>query len=246
MGIGTLIAEVPPGTDLEKLLSLVESVRDYADAVTLPDAPLAKPMISTIVAATVLRVRLDYNVIPHIRVADYNAMALRQAVLGLNSIGVSAALFTRGDPAPSTPLCYPSAEEALKALFASIGGFDIEFSVGALISLRKPLSLIERRLNEPFSFYYILRASRDTLDKLAKVYWLARSRGKRVYAYVIVANRQRIASARALLSNQPVIALDELTDIMNHLRNSVDGFVVSAPLSKSDLKEALKLARRLI
>lgn len=234
-----VIIELPPSTRIRKLIDYVETIKNDIDAISLPDAPLGIPVISTTVLATILVRETGVEVIPHIRVSDYNRISLLQTLRGLAAIGVRRVLFTRGDIVEGVTECYKSAEEALRDI---PGKEDLGLEYGALISLRKPLDKIIQRLKEGFDFYYLLRVTSND-EKLAQVADIATSIGKKLYAYVIVVDSLRKEELPRALQGQPLVPVSTLKDLLVSTMSYVDGYVVSSPLSKKTLLQAVKKTR---
>ncbi len=221
-----LIAELEPLQNKEKLEARLRALIPHFDVIDIPEAPLGNPSVSSALLAVYIWSKYGIKVIPHIKVTDVNSLALINIVNGLATIGIEEVVVLKGDP----PRIGSTVEDVT---VESVPDFVKKYSkniprLGALISLRYPRNLIERRLNKPFAFYYILRPIVD-LDKLAWLSREARRNGKRLYAYIIVMSEKNKPILQSLLGDQPVYETKEAITIMERLSSLVDGFIVSSP-----------------
>ena len=100
-----------------------------------------------------------------------------------------------------------------------------------------------RDLREISTSTLCLDFSEENLDKFAKVSEKAKSLGRKLYPYVIVATERNID----LLSKigQPYVTLDRLELFLTKIKHLVNGIIVSCPKDRRGLIKALHAAKRI-
>ena len=190
-----LIVEYDPPRDRRLLEEGARELASAYDWIDVPDAPLGKPNYNSPVIAAYLAAR-GIRVVAHLRVQDYNVIAFKTITKTLGSLGVERIVFLRGDPPQQgAPVEQVSPEEAVAYALRRPEAPE----PGLLLSLRKPLDEIRRRLRAGARFYYVLNHDwgGGTLEKLAAVVEEAHSMGARVYVYLVVP-RDGVPGAQAL------------------------------------------------
>lgn len=234
-----LIAELEPLQSREKLEARLRALIPYFDVIDIPEAPLGNPSASSALLAVYIWSKYGVQVIPHIKVTDVNSLALINIVSGLAVVGIEEVVVLRGDPPRIGSTVEDVSVEGVLDLVKKYSKGTPR--LGALISLRYPRSLIGKRLNKPFSFYFVLRPAVD-LDKLVWLSREARRKGKKLYAYIIVMGEKNKSTLRSLLGSQPVYEVREAIAVIERLSGLVDGFIVSSP---GDVDAMVSVAQRL-
>jgi len=232
-----VLAETVAGSRAE-LDSFVEATRMFIDCYDLPEAPLGSPAPSSLALAVYLAVRYGVCAVPHIRLHDVNALALLSQIKALDFLGVNRVLLTMGDkPSIGKPVGDLDTEAAVELVKKrGFGG-----RVAVIISLKYSMRDIARRLESSADDYYVIRAEPRNLNVLREVYGIAKSRGKRVYVYTLVATPKNAQLFDKL--NQPHVKLGELPSFLSKIREYCDGVIISSPLDREAQIEALKIAR---
>jgi len=239
-----IIAELEPSRNREKLLAYLKRLAANVDAIDIPEVPMGKPIASAaVLAAHFKAIHGSIEFIPHLRVIDANRVGLLSTLGGLYVAQVREAVLLRGDdPVEGVKVEDVGVEEA--AALAKQRLKQRTPKLGAMLSMRYPLSLIERRLHAPLDFYLILR-SLYSYEKLVEVSKLARKLGKKIYAYVILASERNFTLLREMLGDQPIYRVEEVEDVVEKLMHLVDGVILSSPGDRDAIVEAAqRLYRR--
>ncbi len=144
----------------------------------MPDQPLGKRFHAATVAAYAAAIVGGARLVPHVRTVDYAPHALKATVKTLALLGVSMIVLLRGDPLGWEK--GPSPEEALALLR---GYRERGLRLGLIVSLRKPVEVIEERLQLEPDFLLALNLTWDTLDRLR---YVAAERGFEAYPYIVL------------------------------------------------------------
>ena len=236
-----ILGELEPSKNGEKLAKRVEKLIPVVDAIDIPEAPMGKPIAHAAILASYIKARYGIDTVPHIRVIDVNTVGLLSILGGLKATGIGEAVLLRGDaPIVGSEVRDLSVETAAEIAVEKLGRNP---QLGAMISLRYPLEAITDRLNAPLSFYLILRPG-YSLEKLRQVSRLARSLGKQLYAYVIVASNKNYNKLKNMLIGQPVYSVGEATRFVEKIRDLVDGILVSSPGDVDAISEAARQIKR--
>lgn len=232
-----IIAEVTPGR-VHGLRGYFPEVVELADAVDIPESPLGVPHPNSVATAAYLKAKYGCEVIPHVRLADLNKVSLLSLAYAAKAFGAYGLVILRGEG--RAPDWIGSSEEAALIIKGTKGLKDLR--LGAILSLRHPPDKIVKRVEGPFNFFLATRLDLRNPEGQEESLRHARSLGKEVYPYVIVAtkdNREVISYVK-----QPFITEGELRDAVERLEGLVDGVVVSVPHDREGLKRCLrKLAR---
>lgn len=224
-----LIAELNPSRDPARLVEVAERLSQVFDWIDVPDAPLGKPNYNSPVISTFLACR-GFRVIAHLRVADVNTIALKTITKTIGSLGVNRIVYLRGDPPQQgNPVFDFTPEEAV--YYARTRPEAPE--PGLLLSLRKSLGEIMKRLSVPAGFYFLLnldwgtQSNRRVLEEVSEI---ARGAGKKLYAYLIVPGE---------MCGSPAV----LRGLVSPAAGLIDGVVVSAPQSMECIISAGRVLR---
>ncbi len=220
------------------LQGYVPDVIELADAIDIPESPLGIPHPNSVATAAYLKARYGCEVIPHVRLTDLNKVSLLSLAYAAKAFDVYGLVILRGEG--HVPDWVSSSEEAALIIKGTKGLRDLR--LGAILSLRHPPDKIVKRVEGPFSFFLATRLDLRNPEEQEKSLRHARSLGKEVYPYVIVATKDN----RDVISyvKQPFITEGELRDVIERLEGLVDGVVVSVPHDREGLKRCLrKLAR---
>lgn len=156
--------EVEPFKSKRDLEWIAEVIGTKADLVDIPDLPLGKRLSSPVAAAYLAAVIGPGRVIAHVRTVDHSIHAIKGIAKTLLSLGVYRLVLLRGDPLGAET--GPSPEEAFRVLapYRERG-----LKLGFIISLRKPMEVIEERLNLDPDFVLVLNLTRERLEILGEV-----------------------------------------------------------------------------
>jgi len=173
-----LAAELEPVGSLGELRRAVEDLAGVADLIDVPDQPLGRRFHAATVSAYAASIVGGERVIPHVRTVDYAPHALKAVAKTLSLLGVRMVVLLRGDPLGWER--GPSPEEAMALLK---GYRERGLRLGFIISLRKPVNVIEERLQLEPDFLLALNLTWETLDRLR---YVAAERGFPVYPYIVL------------------------------------------------------------
>ena len=236
-----LVAELVNARSREELIRRASALISVFDAIDVPDSPLGKPSIHSVTAAIILSEALGAEVIAHVRVIDYNRLALESLLRTLRMSKVSRLVFLRGDPPKgSTVLRDYSPEEALLRARRVLPGARL----GLLLSLRKSFGEIMERIRLAPDFVLVLNLSRERVGLLERVAGEARKAGVRLYPYIIV-ETEKNRDVLAGIGQPRVRSGRDLVDLIESIRGLVDGVLLSCPLDYERLVEvASRIARK--
>ncbi|MCE4613445.1 MAG: hypothetical protein F7C07_06405 [Desulfurococcales archaeon] len=236
-----LIAELVDARSREELIRKAETLLTVFDAIDIPDSPLGKPSIHSVTASLILSEALGADVIAHIRVIDYNRLAIESLLKTLRMSRIARLVFLRGDPPRgSTALSDYSPEEALLKARKALPGARL----GLLLSLRKSLEEILERMRLAPDFMLVLNLSSENIGFLERVAGEAKRVGVKLYPYIIVESEKN----RDLLAGigQPRVRSGEsLEGLVESIEGLVDGVLLSCPLDYEHLVGvASRIARK--
>ncbi len=97
---GVFLMEVDPprGADLENLIKRVEPYIENVQALTVSDSPMARPRMSPISTARLLKDRLGKEVVVHYTCRDRNIIGMQSDLLGAHALGLENFIALGGDP----------------------------------------------------------------------------------------------------------------------------------------------------
>lgn len=232
-------AEVEPSRSRARVLSVARSVRGLVDVVNVPEAPLGKPSAHAVAVAYVAGREAFAESVANLRLLDVNANALISLVGAAELLGLRGVVLLRGDPPRhGRPVRELSTEEAARLLKRR----GVGVQVGAILSLAKPPEEQAKRLSQPIDLFLATRLWNPR--QLEGPVQEARRRGKKVIPYIVVAEADNKKLLYEMLQgHQPVYEPADVPCVAKSLIGLVDGVLVSAPLSKKTLVEALKALR---
>ncbi len=142
---------IDPGRTLQAAFRLKEA---GVDAINIADSPLARPRMSPVALAHLIRETVGIDVILHLSCRDRNLIGLQSELIGAHALGIRTILAVTGDPPVMGD--YPDAT----------GVFDVD-SIGLvhLIDLlNKGMDLTGRPTGEPTSFTVGVGANPAAVD----------------------------------------------------------------------------------
>lgn len=227
-----LIAELDPVAALDAgMAAQAAGLYDWLD---VPDSPMGKPSVNSLLASCMLSGVNDGRVIAHLRVQDINLLAFKSTVKTLRATGIRRLVLLQGDrPYRGSSLGDVSVDEAVRYVRRQVPGLE----VGVLVSARKSRGEIEKRLDLEPDFILLLNYRSGGLEWIAGE---ARRRGIKVYPYLVVETRRN----RELLSRvrrESIVGLEDLPSTVRMLSDLVDGVLVSSPGDFMGLLEAGRL-----
>ncbi len=208
-----LIAELDPPRDPSLLLSMAKRLSSLYNWLDIPDAPLGKPNYSSPVIAAFLAA-YNFNVIAHLRTRDVNTIALKTITKTLGSLGVKRLVYLKGDPPQQgSEVNDFTPEQAV--LYARTRPEAPE--PGLLLSLRKSLNEIEKRIKIPAGFYLVLNYD-----------WISNSQDK-----LLIELRRMIDDRKiyvyAIVRGKCEDHLNIIKKKINMIKNVTDGILISSP-----------------
>ncbi|HIP65532.1 MAG TPA: hypothetical protein EYH08_03285 [Pyrodictium sp.] len=230
--------ELEPTTRREKLEERLEKIKAYrVDALDIPDAPLGVPKAFAPLIACYIQATYKIKAIPHLRLLDVNTNALLNVVGGLLLCGIDSFVILRGDrPKYGNPVEELNTDDALQVVRGKYGD---RVNIGCLVSLRKNVDEIIKRIEKDYDFFLLLRAFGENLEKI-KVLRRVRTDAKLV-AYVIVCENENCRRLRDLLEGQPIVNVEHLHAHLDRLIEYVDGILLSSPGSLDTIVKTLEL-----
>ncbi len=134
----------PTGIDYASLMAGIESLkRSGADAVNVPDNPMATPRMNPVSFAHLIKERVGLSVILHLTCRDRNILALQSELLGAAALDVDAILALTGDPSPAGP--FPRA--------TSVFDVDSEGLIKIIASMNRGEDIAEKQMGYPTGFF---------------------------------------------------------------------------------------------
>jgi hypothetical protein len=236
-----LLVELAP---MRRYRELVMALQEHVTGFDVPEAPMGVPRPSSVVVSALIKRALgdSVKVFAHVRLGDVNPVGLASLVLGAEVAGIDGVLLTTGDkPAYGEFVRQITTEDAVDFLRRVVG---VKVSLGAVISLRYGVEAIYSRLERPFSFYHVLRASRENVELLKAVSKRARELNKRLYAYLLVATERNRGLVESL--RQPFVNLESVEEEALLFKDLVDGLIVSCPNDREGLIEATRALGRVV
>ncbi|MEB3860488.1 MAG: methylenetetrahydrofolate reductase [Desulfurococcales archaeon] len=235
-----LIAELGSVRSRGELLEKASMLLGVFDYIDVPDSPLGKPSIHSLTAALILSEALNANVIAHVRVVDYNKLALDSMMKTVRLSRIKRLVLLRGDPpVGSTVVGDYSVEGAMARARKLIPGVE----VGLLLSLRKSFEEIMERVRLSPDFMLVLNLSIDRVGLLEAVAGEARRRGIRLYPYIIL-ETERNRDILARVSQPKIRGLRELEELVSSIEGLVEGVLLSCPQDYGRLVEAASRVER--
>ena len=230
--------ELEPTTRREKLERRLEKIKAYkVDALDIPDAPLGTPKASAPLMACYIQTVHKIKVVPHIRLLDINANALLNIVGGLLLCGIDSLVILQGDrPKYGNPVGELNTDDALQIIRSK---YSDRVNVGCLVSLRKDVSNIVKRVEKDYDFFLLMRAVGENLEKI-KMMRRIRNDAKLI-AYVIVCEGEDCKRLKSMLEGQPIVNVEHIGEHLNSLVEHVDGILVSSPGSIDTIVRVLEL-----
>ncbi len=227
-----LIAELDPMAALDAgMAAQAASLYDWLD---VPDSPMGKPSVNSLLASCRLAGVNGGRVIAHLRVQDVNLLAFKSTVKTLRVTGIRRLVLLQGDrPYRGSSVRDISVEEAVRYVRRQAPGLE----VGVLVSARKNRGEIEERLGLEPDFILLLNYQSGGLEWIAGE---ARRMGIRVYPYLVVetpGNKGLLARVR----RESIVGLQDLPATVRALASLVDGVLVSSPGDFRGLLEAGRL-----
>ncbi len=183
----------PAGTDYSALMAGIESLRrNGADAVNVPDNPMASPRMNPVSFAHLVKERVGLSVILHLTCRDRNILGLQSELLGAAALDVDAILALTGDPSPAGP--HPRA--------TSVFDVDSEGLIKIIASMNRGEDIAANQIGYPTGFL-IGAAANPTAQDLPKE---------------IEKLKRKVAAGANFFQTQPVYDLDALTSFLGQIK----------------------------
>ncbi len=230
-----IYGELEPARDKDIIIRRVEELSLRFRRVDIPDVPLGKPSISSPVLSLYIHSTFKIPVIAHIRTKDHNVVSLKSIIKTLVYFGVKDQLYLKGDIPQQGDFCNDSwnPEDAVDY------GEKYNVKTGLLLSLRKPLELIQKRLSVRASYYYLTRIEdkESILEKVSKIVNIASNQGSKLASYIVIGgklNKEYLARYQI-----PFVELENVPRLLDKLeRMNIERFIISSPGGYPHLMEA--------
>jgi methionine synthase I (cobalamin-dependent)/5,10-methylenetetrahydrofolate reductase len=148
----------PAGIDYSSLMAGIESLkRSGADAINVPDNPMASPRMNPASFAHLVKERVGLSVILHLTCRDRNILGLQSELLGAAALDVDAILALTGDPSPAGP--FPKA--------TSVFDVDSEGLIKVIASMNRGENIAAKQIGYPTAFL-IAAAANPMSENLSK------------------------------------------------------------------------------
>ncbi len=175
----------PAGTGYSSLLAGIDSLkRNGADAINVPDNPMASPRMNPVSFAHLIKERVGLSVILHLTCRDRNILGLQSELLGAAALDVDAILALTGDPSPAGP--FPRA--------TSVFDVNSEGLIEIIARMNRGEDIAAKQLGSPTDFL-IGAAANPTADDLP------REMGKL---------KRKAAAGANFIQTQPIYDVDAL------------------------------------
>lgn len=148
----------PAGTGYSALMAGIDSLkRNGADAINVPDNPMASPRMNPVSFAHLIKERVGLCVILHLTCRDRNILGLQSELLGAAALDVDAILALTGDPSPAGP--FPRA--------TSVFDVNSEGLIEIIARMNRGEDIAAKRIGYPTDFL-IGAAANPTADDLPR------------------------------------------------------------------------------
>ncbi len=234
-----VIAEIEPTRAYEKLIRFINTVKDFADWVDVPEAPLGKSRALSLAVSIVVQKDFGVPAIAHVRVQDHNRIGLRN-ILGATRIGnIKRVVLLRGDPVETERCNSRSPEETIKDLREE----NPNAEAGLLLSVRRDPKEIIRRLRSGADFYLVLnsRGPRDLRPYISE----AEKLGSKLIPYILVETSKNFKLLASSLPGAPRFKISDLKEVIEKYSTLVGSVLISVPGDLEGMKEALRIAKRI-
>ncbi len=191
----TFLMEVDPprGADIEAFIKKIKPYSDGIFALTVSDSPMARPRMSPIAVARLLKERLGKEVVVHYTCRDRNIIGIQSDLLGADALGLENFIALSGDPPsigdyPFATGVYDLTSEGLVELMSALNhGVDFlgnpisaktHFFIGVGMSVsgdpERMLKNVLRKIKKGAHFVvtqpvYDVKAARQVFEKLKDV-----------------------------------------------------------------------------
>jgi len=186
----------PAGTDYSSLMAGIDSLkRNGADAINVPDNPMASPRMNPVSFAHLIKERIGLSVVLHLTCRDRNILGLQSELLGAAALDVDAILALTGDPSPAGPS--PRA--------TSVFDVDSEGLIEIIARMNRGVDIAEKQMGCPTAFLIGAAANPTAED-------LPRETDKL---------RRKVAAGANFIQTQPIYdlnVLESFLELMQDLR----------------------------
>ncbi len=184
----------PAGIDYSSLIVGIDSLkRSGADAINVPDNPMASPRMNPVSFAHLIRERVGLSVILHLTCRDRNILGLQSELLGAAALDVDAILALTGDPSPTGP--FPRA--------TSVFDVDSEGLIKIIAGMNRGESLARKHATYPTAFL-IGAAVNPMAEDLTKE---------------IEKLRRKVAAGANFIQTQPIYDFNRLSSFLDQTRD---------------------------
>ena len=183
----------PAGIDYSSLMAGIESLkRSGADAINVPDNPMATPRMNPVPFAHLVKERVGLSVILHLTCRDRNILGLQSELLGAAALDIDAILALTGDPSPAGP--FPRA--------TSVFDVDSEGLIKIISSMNRGEDIAARQIGYPTGFLIGAAANPMADDLLKEIEKLKR----------------KVAAGANFVQTQPVYDTDVLASFLDMVK----------------------------
>jgi len=233
-----VIAEIEPTRAYEKLIRFINAVKDFANWVDVPEAPLGKSRALSLAVSIVVQKDFGVPTITHVRVQDHNRIGLRNIFGGTRIGDIKRVVLLRGDPVETERCNLRSPEEVIKDLREE----NPSAEAGLLLSVRKDPKKIIKRLRSGADFYLILNSKgpKDLMPYVSE----AEKSGSKLIPYILVETPKNSELLASSLPNAPRFKISDLKEVIEKYSTLVDSVLISVPGDLESMREALRIAKR--
>jgi len=179
----------PAGTDYSSLMAGIDSLkRNEADAINVPDNPMASPRMNPVSFAHLIKERIGMSVILHLACRDRNILGLQSELMGAAALDVDAILALTGDPSPAGP--FPRA--------TSVFDVNSEGLIEIIARMNRGEDIAARQMGYPTAFL-IGAAANPTADDLPRE---------------MDKLRRKVAAGANFIQTQPIYDLERLDSFL--------------------------------
>jgi len=228
-----IIAEITPTSSYEAFIERLRGVEGLADAIDLPESPMAKPTPNAVAASILAQMLTGLPAIAHIRLLDINWVAYRSIINAAKLGGTWAVVPLQGDPPRDAKPVNEVSTEAAVAEAKTAG-----LRVGVILSVRRDYQA--RLRNLPADLYLVLNVDNPSI--LGNDAFREARRRSMVIPYIVFETDRNAKILSSL--RQPRFKPEQAETLVEEFLTYVDSVIISVPGDYDALRNILRRVTR--